>query len=70
MSWEKRFERQRTEGRYGMLQCAHGRFHRVVPLLVTVRSAPSKGSYERGVLKIELTKVKPGEPKVHTINVN
>ena len=70
VSGEKRFERERTEGRYRMLQCAYGSFRRVVPLPVPVLADHSKASYERGVLKIELTKAKRGKPKVQTIKVN
>jgi HSP20 family protein len=70
VSGEKRFERERTEGRYRMLQCAYGGFRRVVPLPLPVLADHSKASYEKGVLKIELTKAKQGKPKVQTIKVN
>lgn len=67
---EKRFERERTEGRYRMLQCAYGSFRRVVPLPVPVLAEASKASYKAGVLKIELSKAKPAKPNVQTIRVN
>jgi|EndMetStandDraft_4_1072995.scaffolds.fasta_scaffold57922_3 HSP20 family protein len=70
VSGEKRFERERTEGRYRMLQCAYGSFRRVVPLPVQVLADHSKASYEQGVLKVELTKAKPSKPKTQTIKVN
>ena len=70
VSGEKRFERERSEGRYRMLQCAYGTFRRVVPLPLPVLADHSKASYEKGVLKIELTKAKQGKPKVQTIKVN
>ena len=70
VSGEKRFEREGTEGRYRMLQCAYGSFRRVVPLPVPVLADASKASYNAGVLKIELTKAKQGKPKVQTIKVN
>jgi len=70
VSGEKRFERERTEGRYRMLQCAYGSFRRVVPLPVPVLAEASRASYEAGVLKIELTKAKQGKPKVQAIKVN
>ena len=69
VSGEKRFERERTEGRYRMLECAYGSFRRVVPLPMPARADHSKASYEQGVLKIELTKAKQGKPKVQTIKV-
>jgi HSP20 family protein len=70
VSGEKRFERERTEGRYRMLQCAYGSFRRVVPLPVPVLADASKAKYINGVLKIELTKAKPAKPGVRTIKVN
>ena len=70
VSGEKRFERERSEGRYRMLQCAYGDCRRVVPLSVPVLADASKASYNAGVLKIELTKAKQGKPKVQTIKVN
>ena len=41
-----------------------------MPLPVPVLSDRSKASYERGVLKIDLTKAKQGKTKVPTIKVN
>jgi HSP20 family protein len=70
VSGEKRFERESSEGRYRMLQCAYGSFRRVVPLPAPVLADASKASYKAGVLKIELTKAKQGKPKVQTIKVN
>lgn len=70
VSGEKRFERERSEGRYRMLQCAYGSFRRVVPLPVPVLADASKATYNAGVLKIELTKAKQGRLKVQTIKVN
>jgi HSP20 family protein len=67
---EKRFERESTEGRYRTLQCAYGSFRRVVPLPAPVLPDHSKASYRDGVLKIELAKAKPGQPRLHTIKVN
>jgi len=67
---EKRFERESTEGRYRLLQCAYGSFRRVVPLPVPVLPDHSKASYRDGVLKIELAKAKAGQPRLHTIKVN
>ncbi|HRI92663.1 MULTISPECIES: Hsp20/alpha crystallin family protein [unclassified Candidatus Accumulibacter] len=69
VSGEKHFERETTEGRYRMLQCAYGSFRRVVPLPVRVLADASKATYEGGVLRIELIKAEPGTAKVHTIKV-
>lgn len=60
---EKRFERESTEGRYRVLQCAYGSFTRTVPVPVAVRSDKASASYKDGVLRIELPKVEPGRPK-------
>ncbi|MEZ5740080.1 MAG: Hsp20/alpha crystallin family protein [Burkholderiaceae bacterium] len=70
VSGEKHFERERTEGRYRMLQCAYGSFRRVIPLPAAVLSDHAKASYERGVLKVELTKAARDKPRVQRIRVN
>ena len=70
VSAKKRFERERTEGRYRMFQCAYGSFRRVVPLPVPVLADASKASYKAGVLKIEVTKAKPAKPNVQTMKAN
>jgi HSP20 family protein len=53
---EKRFEREDTEGRYRVLQCAYGTFRRVVPLPAAVLSDQAKAAYKNGVLRVELPK--------------
>jgi HSP20 family protein len=67
---EKHFERETTEGRYRMLQCAYGSFRRVVPLPAPVLADHSRATYRDGVLKIELAKAQPGRPKAHSIRIN
>jgi len=66
---EKRFERESTEGRWRVLQCAYGSFSRVVPLPLPVLADKAAASYRNGVLKIELPKAAPGEPAKRTIKV-
>ena len=68
VSGEQRFERERTEGRYRMFQCAYRSFRRAVPLPVPV-SAASKAIYNAGVLKIEPTRPKPAKRHVWMIKV-
>lgn len=63
VSGEKRFEREATEGRWRVMQCAYGAFHRAVPLPEAVRSEKAKATYRNGVLRIELPKAHPGKPK-------
>ena len=67
---EKRFERESTEGRWRVLQCAYGAFSRTVPLPVPVRSDQASATYRDGVLRIELPKVKPGRPKRVVLKVD
>ena len=67
---EKRFERESTAGRWRVLQCAYGSFLRTVPLPAAVHYEQSRASYRNGVLKVELTKLKPGKPGVSRITVH
>ena len=67
---EKHFEREGTEGRWRVLQCAYGSFRRVVPLPVPVLADKAGASYRNGVLKIELPKATPGETARLTIKVD
>ena len=66
---EKRFEREQTDGRYRVLQCAYGSFRRVVPLPARVVPGQANATYANGVLKINLPKAAPGKPEKHTIKV-
>lgn len=66
---EKRFERETTEGRWRVLQCAYGSFSRVVPLSVPVAAENASATYKNGVLRVELPKLQPGSPKTRTIKV-
>jgi HSP20 family protein len=67
---EKRFEREGTDGRWRVLQCAYGSFLRTVPLPAPVRSGKSRASYRNGVLRVELPKQSPGKPSVKEIRVS
>jgi HSP20 family protein len=53
---EKRYEREATEGRYRVRQCAYGSFHRSIPLPVPVVGEKTTASYRNGVLRIALPK--------------
>jgi HSP20 family protein len=70
VSGEKRFERESTEGRWRVMQCAYGSFHRVVPLPVRVLADQARASYKNGILRVELPKATPGRPKPITIPVD
>jgi HSP20 family protein len=67
---EKRFEREATEGRWRVLQCAYGSFLRTVPLPVAVMGDQARASYRNGVLKVDLPKLTPGRPNVTQITVS
>lgn len=64
---EKRFERQKAEGRYRIMQCAYGTFYRAIPLPVPVTADKAKASYRNGVLKITLPKAKSA--RARTIDI-
>jgi len=66
---EKRFERETTEGRWRVLQCAYGNFRRTVPLPGPVLADKAEANYRNGVLKIELPKAAPSRPGARTIKV-
>ena len=53
---EKRIDREATEGRWRVVQCAYGSFRRDVALPVPVKADKTKASYRDGVLRIELPK--------------
>lgn len=67
---EKRFERESTEGRWRVMQCAYGSFRRVVPLPMPVLADQARATYKNGVLRVELPKTEPGRPKAITIKVD
>ncbi len=53
---EKRIDREATDGRWRLVQCAYGRFRRDVALPVPVKADMTKATYRDGVLRIELPK--------------
>lgn len=67
---EKRFERESTEGRWCVVQCAYGSFRRVVPLPLPVVAEKAKASYKNGVLRVELPKAQAGKLSRRRISVS
>lgn len=67
---EKRFEREDSDGRYRVLQCAYGSFSRTLPLPAAVVADQASASYKNGVLRIELPKAVAGEPRKMSIKVS
>jgi HSP20 family protein len=55
---EKQEQRERDEGHYHVLECAYGAFERAIPLPAEVDSNGAKADYKRGVLRVELPKIK------------
>lgn len=70
VSGEKRFQREGSEGRWRVVQCAYGSFRRVVPLPAPVSIDDAHASYKNGVLRIELPKVTPSKPESTVIRVD
>ena len=67
---EKRFEREEGQGRWRVLQCAYGSFHRTVPLPAEVSADQARARYRDGVLRIELPKARPGRPQATLVRVD
>jgi HSP20 family protein len=61
ISGEKRFERENSEGRWHMMQCAYGSFRREIPLPVSVKTEEAKATYRNGVLRVEMPKQHAGK---------
>ena len=69
LSGEKRFEREDSEGRWRVMQCAYGSFRRAIQLPTVVVAERSKASYRNGILRIELPKAEQKQPKVTRIEI-
>jgi len=67
---QKRFERESSEGRYRLLQCAYGSFRREISLPVPVRVDMTEATYRNGVLRIELPKAPSGRARSKTIKID
>jgi HSP20 family protein len=53
---EKRMQREQSNGRYQISECAYGRFERVIALPDKVDPRKAQAKYKRGVLRVELPK--------------
>ena len=65
LSGEKRFERERNESTYHIMERAYGAFKRIIPLPRNVDTDKAEASYKNGVMTVRLPKV--GGGKVTTI---
>jgi len=55
----KRYDRERANSSYALVQCAYGTFRRDIQLPVPVEVERAKATYEAGVLRIELPRREP-----------
>lgn len=53
---EKRVQKERSEGRYHLMECAYGSFERAIPLPTYVDDEKASASYKKGILTITLPK--------------
>lgn len=53
---EKRVRREKTEGRYHIMECAYGSFERALPLPSQVNDEKATASYKKGILEVTLPK--------------
>lgn len=67
---EKRFQRESSEGRWQVVQCAYGSFRREIPLTTEVLLDAAQATYHNGVLRIELPKAEPGALRSRSIPVH
>ena len=67
---QKRFDRESTEGRWRVMQCAYGQFERQVALPVPVKTDEVRAVYKDGVLKVECPKAEAGQPRSVAVQVS
>lgn len=67
---EKRFQREDSEGRYRVLQCAYGSFRRVVHLPAAVISEQARASYLNGIVRVEMPKAEVGPVRSFEVRID
>ncbi len=67
---EKRLQRERTQGRYHVSECAYGRFERAIALPDEVDADQAKASYKRGILRVELPRRRLSERRRIQVRVH
>ncbi len=70
VSGHKRVERERTEGRFHVLERAYGSFERAIPLPEEVVADEANASYRRGVLEVVLPKSSARRRRKIEVKVN
>jgi len=66
---EKQVERERTQGRYHVSECAYGYFERAIPLPEEVETGKANATYKNGVLRVELPKATSRRRKAIKVDV-
>jgi HSP20 family protein len=66
---EKRYEKERKEGRFHVTECADGVFERAVPLPAEVDVSKAKARDKRGVLSVTLPKTTASRRRRITVDV-
>jgi len=66
---EKQIEREHTQGRYSVTECAYGVFKRVIPLPEGAQGGKAHANYRNGVLRIELPKAASKRRKTIKVDV-
>ena len=64
---EKKVQREQSEGRYYVMECAYGSFERALPLPAPVDEDQATAKYKRGVLTITLPKHQAGATRRITV---
>lgn len=67
---DKQIERERTEGRYHVTECAYGRFERAIPLPDEVDASKAWANYKNGVLRIKLPKAASQRRRIINLDVH
>ncbi len=55
---EKSLQQEHNDGQYHIIECAYGSFERAIPLPAEVDPNLTKATYKRGILRVELPKLK------------
>jgi HSP20 family protein len=67
---EKSLQREHSDGRYHIIECAYGSFERAIPLPAEVDSEKTKASYKRGILRVELPKLNSKQQKKIKVSID
>jgi HSP20 family protein len=66
---EKQVEREHSNDRYHVTECAYGRFERAIPLPEDVQDNKAQATYSNGVLRVELPKAESRHRRTIKVDV-